>query len=682
MQTEDNASSSTAMAPRVTSHVAGIGARSAAALQGVAQEAGEVAGKAAEHVQLPKLGKTIDGKAIYGAAGSIAEARQPAQPVKKPATVEDHAIAAGGKVREWAFAAWMPGWMALPKVPLPLPVFAMGAMVMGWFSAGAAKLGLKTIAKGIETPRTAIRMTLEPIPETLGAIQIKNFHELPGQLMRGAANVAKAEPGQKVGKISAKSGESYMRNSASWLEEKAGSVDASMLDIRKRASEASQPLRAGVKDAVKATVRGPVGQWFDKMTSGFTGWRHQRVAGKLPNVIGHAEQSFTQGSRSLWQVITFQKPKAVSMPAEFSAALGHVGSAANMNGAERTETLLKAHDALKETVAELTQRKAADPKNKALVKELDAVIGHGNAILSKVGKAFKVSGKEAHLGEVATGGMEAWLRNMKIRAGNAPLMAGIIATGVAAGGLAAMLSAHRDNRVAGEKLKDFANDVGDDSSALVKKAKSTNRWNAGGRYVNAVLSTAADGMMIGTGSIAEGGHAFAAQMAMMSAGGLLSNENKPLEAHAALKQAERGEVSLEAGDKVEANKQLVGMVPEVAAKGGVWNPLTGATAEALVERGSKVADTMKLLNNTPQFVRFATEVNEKRKADLHAAAANDGAELPVETGHSEPKAVPVAANDDAKETPKLAAANDNPVAKISGVHHHGTIAASHAQMRA
>jgi hypothetical protein len=107
-----------------------------------------------------------------------------------------------------------------------------------------------------------------------------------------------------------------------------------------------------------------------------------------------------------------------------------------------------------------------------------------------------------------------------------------------------------------------------------------------------------------------------------------------LGAHAALAKADAGELKMDAAARTDLWKQLIAIMPSVAANGGEYNRLTTPIAKEFEARGLTAKQGVQLLKDENAFTALAGEIFAKQaaaaKAKEHTVAAQ-----PVATSKAE-----------------------------------------------
>ncbi len=91
-------------------------------------------------------------------------------------------------------------------------------------------------------------------------------------------------------------------------------------------------------------------------------------------------------------------------------------------------------------------------------------------------------------------------------------------------------------------------------------------------------------------------------------------DSPTLGAHAALAKADAGELKIDAAARAELWKQMIVIVPNVAANGGEYNRLTAPIAKEMVARNFTAKQGVQLLSDEAAFMKFAGEVSAKQPA--------------------------------------------------------------------
>jgi hypothetical protein len=512
---------------------------------------------------------------------------------------EEHAIQALSRVKEFGYAAWMPGWVSISSIPLLNKIPLIGAIPfpvsIAWFfggiagvlATGASKLGWEGARSGLSSVQSALEMVVTGATKVINEVSLNQLHQAPAVFLKEAGvEVARRNNGL------AKVAPAHLNE---W-------GNAAAKTMNEAVAKAAKPV-GKVVGAIDNVANAGGASSLNSMVGNVFNARHGRVVEQASNRILSAEASFSYAPRSFWQRLTRQAPVAAAVSQEVTAALtpalGHVKSAMDVSG--------------KEAVAAL--QKAAVELGMLAEKGAPEIANHAASAGQAVNKALASASKAVHLENVANGGVAAWLKSAANSVGNMKLRTAIIGTAVLAGSAIAFLSARVQGKKEVAALADFKTDAGADS-ALAKAAEHSVKSGALGRYVGAGVSSAADSMMLSHDPM----RLIMPQMALSMAAGQFGGSSKLLAAHQALKDNESGKAPLEPMAKFEAVKLLVAAVPAVEAAGGEYNRLTKPVAASIVEKNMSVKETMHLLNDAPAFNAFATEVKAKMEAAAKPAA--------------------------------------------------------------
>lgn len=220
----------------------------------------------------------------------------------------------------------------------------------------------------------------------------------------------------------------------------------------------------------------------------------------------------------------------------------------------------------------------------------------------------------------------AFLKTALTKVGNAPLFATLMVTGVVAGFGATLLGARAESKESKAAFKQLMADLGgkvDTGFAKsLKVAKAAKDKTALAKLGLETVGAAADGFLWAKSNVGMGAMAFIAIPQICT---MLVPDSPLLGAYAALKKADAGELQLQGDKRAEMVRQLVAVVPSVAAHGGVYNRLGGAVAQEIVARQMTTQQTLQLLNDDKAFTAFAEQVNAK----MAAAAPKVGTVAPA-----------------------------------------------------
>lgn len=244
----------------------------------------------------------------------------------------------------------------------------------------------------------------------------------------------------------------------------------------------------------------------------------------------------------------------------------------------------------------------------------------------------------------------------------------MMTAGVAVGMGATLFGARAESKESKAAFKNLLADLGGDVKspfAKAVKASYASKKNWGVAKTGLELAGgAAEGVMWAMPGL--GGMALMGGMMIPQLCTGLVPDSPVLGAYVALNKAAAGELKLDTAAQIELVKQLVAIVPTVAAHGGQYNRLNAPIAAAIVEQKMSPKAVVQLLNNDAKFTAFADEVNSKQKA---AKAAQ------VAALKDQQQVLPVASE---TTISGKATASNAPSLKVGGIEHQGTL---HAQQQ-
>jgi hypothetical protein len=261
------------------------------------------------------------------------------------------------------------------------------------------------------------------------------------------------------------------------------------------------------------------------------------------------------------------------------------------------------------------------------------------------------------------------VKNTLGKARGASVFQVLMTAGVAVGIVATVVGSRAEKKETKAAFDNLMADVGGDANSAFAKAIKQSY----GTKNNAGLAK--------TGLELAGGAAEAVMWAMPGAGGMkmmgamvvpqlcqsLVPESPTLGAHAALTKADAGELKLDAAARTELWKQLVAIMPNVAANGGLYNRLTTPIAKEFVARGLTAKQGAQLLNDEKAFTALAGEIFAKQQAAAKPVVNHVHAPVKAVAQEMNVHISPQAAN-----APKFQVAG----AKL----HQGTVAANQLQV--
>lgn len=250
------------------------------------------------------------------------------------------------------------------------------------------------------------------------------------------------------------------------------------------------------------------------------------------------------------------------------------------------------------------------------------------------------------------------------KVGNTKIFTALLVAGAAAGLGAVAFGARAESKESKAAFKDLMKDLGGDKNSPFAKAirgtyaskQSMGLAKAGLEMSGEVLNGA---LFMKQGTVGFG--LIAGSMLPQLCTSLIP-ESPVLGGYVALKKADAGELQLDKAARVDAIRQLVAIMPNVAAHGGQYNRLVTPVAAEIVERKMTAIQVVQLLNNEQAFTALAAEVTAKQKA-AHAKAEKP---IAAEKAHVKPVAA------ETSITGKAEAANA-PSLKIGAVQHHGKL---------
>ena len=258
----------------------------------------------------------------------------------------------------------------------------------------------------------------------------------------------------------------------------------------------------------------------------------------------------------------------------------------------------------------------------SVASQLETLIADGSLSAEAKARAGSVSkhiGKlvgSAHAmdtyGSANGGSMKTMVKAMGKAIARVPIFNALLVVGITAGVGATILAAKAESNEAKLAFSDLNSQLGASDSGFleaVKKAqKSQGMWGVtktGMRLVGNV----ADGamwMLPGGGGIAMMGAVMLPQLCESLVPG-----NPTLGAFVAISKDDAGALKLDRDARIQAIRNLVAVMPAVAAKGGFYNHLAQPIAAEMVERNLSTTQIVKLLGDNTAFTQLSREVAEK-----------------------------------------------------------------------
>lgn len=208
--------------------------------------------------------------------------------------------------------------------------------------------------------------------------------------------------------------------------------------------------------------------------------------------------------------------------------------------------------------------------------------------------------------------------------GRYPLFAGIATVAAGAGITSIWLTRSKQSAEGKEALASLTAQLGANHAVTQAAAKVYSKQQTQ-TVVSSVLSSAGEALFVPfEANLNLGGAAAAglmgAQMGLPSVGQLIVSENAVLDAYAKLQAMEQGKLHAEPGQKAYCLRQLMGAMPQVAEKGGVYNRLNTAMATALVKENASLADVVGLMGDPKKFSEYSVKVAHAQQAAPPAEA--------------------------------------------------------------
>lgn len=253
--------------------------------------------------------------------------------------------------------------------------------------------------------------------------------------------------------------------------------------------------------------------------------------------------------------------------------------------------------------------------------------------------------KKAALTSVAKGGFSAIIAGIPKALSRVSLFHAILATGIAAGGVALAMRASQDSAASDTALKEMAADLygvsadkvtaemisGKNAPLILQKAASKSHAEARGNWAAAGLRTAGEAAFLIPSAAA-----MIANMALTSGSDMLKSDNPFVKAYGALKEAESAPQKMTEQLKMPLVSMLVAASPAFEKHGGLRNKMVQPIAQQMIKQGlsakqiafeiadvkameRRAADTAKAPMTAPQETAKAPMIESPAKPDMKAS---------------------------------------------------------------
>lgn len=371
-------------------------------------------------------------------------------------------------------------------------------------------------------------------------------------------------------------------------------------------------------------MRDAVGSWLDgfskdgwivKRLQSFTQWRVNRHAPKVGAAVDATHgflDAIMQAPEKLGQTgkaTAAEIQQATRLKEIFTPVFELLEQAKQLTGSERTAVLKRAQ----EMTLALIKQHGLSGAEAAIVHQLTTLVS------SAYQSAKTLLGHEGALAQ----GVRGMVKNIGRIAGRIPLFYAIVGTGVVAGGIASMLSARHENRMAKRALKEMKEELGDAEHPIIRQASKIETTHRGRRWMSAGLNTASEAAYLVPATSAVGGMlVFGLGSSLPQVSQAITPENQVLGAYMALKQAEQGKVKLMPEQRAQLVGHLVAAVPAVTQNGGLHNRLVEPISVELVKRNLSTRELLQFIANPEKFTALTKDIAAQvKKADEAARAA-------------------------------------------------------------
>lgn len=441
--------------------------------------------------------------------------------------------------------------------------------------------------------------------EALRATRLVDILHAPANWFKAVANHS--------GQVGSARGDRWAKvateKAARW-EERAARGDA-------RLAEATRGMRGGIGRGLdrigETSVGGRLHGWMQgvfKSSAERASGREAQAAKDALHAVTHESKWF--GAR-MFDKIRGRAPKPVAM-GELASHYHAFEAAGNLQGAAKVERLNQLADSLSQQAT--VNAFEGEASNRA------------SALLKQVKRAARYAESGHMYGSAAEGSLSKSMGVLAKAAGRVPVLGALLGLGVAAGIGATYVTHRQDSDAAKEALAQLKQDLeGNAHNPLLKAVEASYVKQKGWRSVKTGIEaagTVADGMLF------KDLHNPSTSLVMTQMLPFLTHdlvpENRLLSAYAALNKADAGELQLTREQRVEALRELIGVMPNVVAHGGVYNRLVRPIAEEMVTREMSAKQVVQLLADERGFTMLTDEVSRKREAALKEAKAKAAAE--------------------------------------------------------
>ncbi len=296
----------------------------------------------------------------------------------------------------------------------------------------------------------------------------------------------------------------------------------------------------------------------------------------------------------------------------------------------------------------------------------------GEAVQGKVAEFIKpvtsaVSGVVEKFGQTGFAkAMPSAVKNALGKVRGASVFQALMVAGVTAGMAATLMGSRAEKKETKAAFDNLMTDIGgNENSSFAKAVKQTytsqKKWGVGKTGIE-LVGGVVDGVMWAKPGL--GGMAMMGAMMVPQLAQSLVPESPTLGAYVALGKADAGEIKLDAAARTDLVKQLVAVMPTVAANGGQYNRLVTPVAKEMVSKNMTAKQVVQLLNNDQAFTALAGEVSAKQQA-AKAALLKDQPKHAEKPAISQ-EAAPIQVVGEAR-------AANQPSMKLSSIEHQGTV---------
>lgn len=268
---------------------------------------------------------------------------------------------------------------------------------------------------------------------------------------------------------------------------------------------------------------------------------------------------------------------------------------------------------------------------KTVAAQLETMIADGSLsaeakaradiVAKHVGKLVGSAHAMETYSSAAGGSLKSMLGAMAKSAGRVSVFSALIGVGVTFGVGATMVAANAESKESKAAFADLSSQLGASDSGFLEAVKQAQKkqgmWGVAKTGMRLVGDVADGAMWMMPGG---GGMAMMTAMMLPQLCESLVPGNPTLGAFVAIGKDDSGALKLDRDARIQAIRNLVAVMPAVAAKGGFYNHLAQPIAAEIVERNLTAPQVVELFGSNAAFTQLSREVADKT-AQKGAAAA-------------------------------------------------------------